>query len=173
MRSIIKFLSIGIILGVISCGGSGSEGSTDTTSTSQQKTEQKAEKTQDEQTVDQSNIPASQRVDLENKGIGPVKNVELDEKIDRKLAVKGKEIYDVKCIACHNVDTKLIGPPQKGIMKKRTPEWVMNMIMNPTEMLEKDPLAKDLLEEYNGTPMLDQNITREEARALVEYFRTL
>lgn len=172
MHSIIKFLSVVFILSVVSCGGSGDEGSTETTTT-KDKTEQKADKPQEKKAVDQSNVLPSERVDLVNKGVGPIKNVELDEKIDRKMAVKGKEIYDVKCVACHNVDHKVIGPPQKGIMDKRTPEWVMNMIMNPTEMLEKDPIAKDMLEEFNGTPMLDQNITREEARALVEYFRTL
>lgn len=122
---------------------------------------------------DQSNVPASERVDLVNKGIGPITNVELAEEIDRKLAVEGKKLYDTKCVACHNVDHKLIGPPQKGILERRTPEWVMNMIMNPAEMLEKDPIAKDLLEEFNGIPMLDQNIPEEEARAIVEYFRTL
>ncbi len=172
MHSIIKILSVVFILGIVSCGGSGDEGSTETTAP-KDKTEQKADKPQEKQAVDQSYVLPSERVDLVNKGVGPVKNVELDEKIDRKMAVKGKEIYDVKCVACHNVDHKVIGPPQKGIMDKRTPEWVMNMIMNPTEMLEKDPIAKPMLEEFNGTPMLDQNITREEARALVEYFRTL
>ena len=34
----------------------------------------------------------------------------------------------------------------------RTPEWIMNMILNPTEMVEKDPLAKELLVEFNGSP---------------------
>lgn len=158
-----------LVFGFMSCGGSdGADDSSSSSSSSSSTTT-----TEETASKSSSNVPASQRVDLENKGIGPIKNVELDEKIDRQMAVKGKEIYDTKCVACHSVDTKLIGPPQKGIMERRTPEWVMNMIMNPTEMLEKDPLAKDLLAEYNNTPMLDQNISEEEARALVEYFRTL
>ena|SRR5680860_615164 len=172
MHSLIKFLSVIVFFGMVSCGGSGDEGSSDNTA-SNDNTEQKMDKPEKKPAADQSNVPASERVDLVNKGVGPVKNVDIPDNIDRKLAVKGKEIYDTKCVACHNVNTKLIGPPQKGIMDKRTPEWVMNMIMNPTEMLEKDPIAKDMLEEFNGVPMLDQNITREEARAIVEYFRTL
>lgn len=158
-----------LVFGFMGCGGSGSDSDTSSSSSSSSS----AEKTEKPSSSSNSSVPASQRVDLENKGIGPITNVELDEKIDRKLAVKGKEIYDRLCIACHSVDTKLIGPPQKGIMERRTPEWVMNMIMNPTEMLEKDPLAKDLLEEFNNTPMLDQNVSEEDARALLEYFRTL
>ena len=66
-----------------------------------------------------------------------------------------------------------IGPPMIGIYKKRSPEWVMNMIMNPDEMLKKDPVAKALLKKYNNTMMLNQNISEEEARAIAEWFRTL
>lgn len=47
------------------------------------------------------------------------------------------------------------------------------MIMNPMEMVQKDPIAKELLMEYNGTPMANQNLTQEETRAVLEYFRTL
>ena len=45
------------------------------------------------------------------------------------------------------------------------------MIMNPEEMVEKDPAAKALLAEYLA-PMANQNITEEEARAILEFFRT-
>jgi len=49
----------------------------------------------------------------------------------------------------------------------------MNMLLNPTEMLEKDPIAKALLKEYNNTIMLNQNLSEEEARSIAEYLRTL
>jgi len=61
----------------------------------------------------------------------------------------------------------------KGIYERRSPEWVMNIILNPDEMLKKDPTAKALLKEYNNIMMLNQNITEDQARALSEYFRTL
>jgi len=47
----------------------------------------------------------------------------------------------------------------------------MNMIMNPEEMVAKNPAAKQLLAEYLA-PMANQNISEDEARALLEYFRT-
>jgi cytochrome c len=46
------------------------------------------------------------------------------------------------------------------------------MILNSTEMLEKDSITKRLLEEYKA-PMLNQNITEEEAIAVLEYFITI
>ena len=63
--------------------------------------------------------------------------------------------------------------PPKGILDRRSPEWVMNMILNPDVMVQEDPLARDLLMEFNGSPMANQNLSEEEARAILEYFRTL
>ncbi len=110
---------------------------------------------------------------LDNKGIGPIKSVTFDEKINQDLADKGAQLFKSKCVACHKATQKFIGPPMVGIYEKRSPEWVMNMIMNPDEMLKKDPVAIALLKEYNNTIMLDQNISEDEARAMAEWFRTL
>ena len=66
---------------------------------------------------------------------------------------------------------RVVGPALAGVTERRTPEWIMNMIMNPEEMVEKDPAAKALLAEYLA-PMANQNITEEEARAILEFFRT-
>ena len=112
-------------------------------------------------------------VDLENKGIGPIKNVTLAATIDQAMATAGEEVYKSKCMACHKPDKKFIGPAPKGILAKRSPEWVMNMILNPEEMVQKDPIAKALLVEYNGSPMANQGLTETEARQVLEYFRTL
>lgn len=117
--------------------------------------------------------PASQRVALDNKGVGPIESVTLDAEIDQALAAQGKEVYDQLCMACHRPDKKFIGPAPKGILERRSPEWVMNMILNPEVMVKEDPLAKDLLQEFNGAPMANQGLTEEQARAVLEYFRTL
>lgn len=139
----------------------------------EKKTDPYEKKAPTEQKKEVSSVPASQRVDLTNKGIGPIKNVEIGETIDMEMAAKGEEVYNMNCTACHKVDKKFIGPAPKGILERRTPEWVMNMILNPEEMTQKDPLAHDLLLEYNGSPMANQNMSEEQARQMVEYFRTL
>jgi mono/diheme cytochrome c family protein len=89
------------------------------------------------------------------------------------MASHGAEVFKKLCTACHRSDKKFIGPSPKDILSRRTPEWIMNMILNPNEMVQKDPLAKDLLIEFNGSPMADQSLTQEDARAVLEYFRTL
>ena len=118
-------------------------------------------------------VAASVRIDLANKGVGPVQSVELADAVDAALVETGSVLYQQKCTACHKIGEKFIGPPPNRIMERRSPEWVMNMILNPEEMVQKDPIAKKLLVEYNLSPMANQNLTEDEARSILEYFRTL
>ena len=108
---------------------------------------------------------------MSNKGIGPIDSVTLGE-IDPTLAAEGEVVFKAKCTACHKITKKFVGPALKGVTQRRSPEWIMNMAMNPEEMIQKDPIAQKLLIEFNGAPMANQNITEEEARAILEYFRT-
>lgn len=116
---------------------------------------------------------ASSRVDLSSKGVGPVKSIDLPDSIDQALALTGKHVYEASCTICHKPTEKFIGPAPEDILERRTPEWVMNMILNPEKMLKEDALAKDLFIEFNGSPMANQNLSETQARAILEYFRTL
>jgi len=107
-----------------------------------------------------------------NKGIGPVKEVVLGE-LDPVMAAEGEEIFKKMCSACHKPNEKFIGPAPKGILDRRSPEWIMNMILSPDKMIQSDPIAKQLLVEANLAPMANQNLTEEQARKILEYFRTL
>ena len=109
---------------------------------------------------------------MTNKGIGPVKQVTLGE-INPTMAAEGEQIYKSMCSACHKPAEKFIGPAPKGIMERRSPEWIMNMILNPEEMVKSDPIAKKLLAEFNFAPMANQHLTEEQARKVLEYFRTI
>lgn len=160
MKKPLKILAMIAIASVLSCGGN-----------DKKKEESGYGKKAPEPT--EAKVPASERIDLSNKGVGPIKSLTLDAEIDQAMAAHGMEVYNNMCLACHKVDKKFIGPPPTGILKRRTPEWVMNMILNPEEMVKSDPLAKDLLMEFNGAPMANQGLTEADARAVLEYFRTL
>ncbi|PDH44375.1 MAG: cytochrome C [Flavobacteriales bacterium MED-G15] len=138
----------------------------------EKKKEFEYKRTQTEAPVEKKQVEKAP-MDIQNNGIGPIKTMSFDKKIDDALAKEGSGVFKQKCTACHMADRKLIGPAMKGIYDRRSPAWVMNMILNPTEMLQKDPTAIALLKEYNNVMMLNQNLTQKEARALAEYFRTL
>lgn len=105
-------------------------------------------------------------------GIGPIKEPLQLGPIDPDLVARGKEIFDVKCSACHKLFSRWVGPPLGDVLEKRTPEFVMNMILNPDEMIKKHPEVKDLLREYL-TVMTFQNVTVDDARAILEYLRSV
>ncbi len=107
----------------------------------------------------------------DDNGIGPVKNVEVG-KIDPRLVAKGKKIFNMKCVACHKLDTRLVGPPLGDIAKKNTPVFIMNYLLNTTEMQKKDPILKKLVDEYKVV-MPDQQLTKDDARSVLEYFRSV
>ena len=115
----------------------------------------------------------SRRVDLSTKGVGPITSVILDPQIDETMVRAGQELYQQKCTACHKIGVTFIGPPPDGILKRRTPEWVMNMILNPDQMIQQDSLAKALFMEFNGQLMTNQGLNEKQARSILEYFRTL
>jgi cytochrome c len=165
MKQVLKILIVFTTALLISCGGK--EEKKKETFSYEKPTPTEAAPTTTSAT------PASKKVDLTNKGVGPIKSVTLNAEIDQALASHGADVFKQMCTACHRPDKKFIGPAPSGILERRAPEWVMNMILNPEEMVQNDPLAKELLIEFNGSPMANQNLSEEDARAVLEYFRTL
>ena len=110
---------------------------------------------------------------LSNKGVGPITNVILEDKVNISMANAGEKLFNQLCTSCHMINEDYIGPAMSGILGRRSPEWIMNMILNPIQMLEEDPIAIELLEEYDFEYMYNQNLLEEEVREILEYFRLL
>ncbi len=167
MKSILKSMALVFFLLLISCGGK--EEKKEGFSVDRSKaTEQSSEASSATDAV-----PASKRITLEEKGVGQIKEITLDPQINTEMAAAGEAIFKSNCTACHKIDKRFIGPSPKGILERRSPEWIMNMILDPKLMTEEDRCAKDLLIEFNGAAMANQNLTVEETRSILEYFRTL
>ncbi|MBS1760866.1 MAG: c-type cytochrome [Bacteroidetes bacterium] len=99
-------------------------------------------------------------------------DITLSNPLDQSMVKTGKEIYDLKCSACHRLTTeKLVGPGWKDVTKIRKPLWIMNMITNVDMMLETDPEAQKLLEQCM-VRMPNQNLTVPQAREVVEFMRS-
>jgi mono/diheme cytochrome c family protein len=165
MKATLKLLVLFLSLAIVSCGGEEKKEEKEKVQLKKQTTTKKVEPV--------ANTKASETIDLTNKGVGPIKSLTLPAEIDQAMAARGKDVYDKMCTACHRADKKFIGPAPTGLLKRRSPEWIMNMILDPEGMVKNDPLAKALLIEFNGSPMANQNLTEDEARAVLEYFRTL
>ncbi len=103
-------------------------------------------------------------------GIGPVTEVLTLAALDDALADTGATSFNMKCAACHKMDQRYVGPPLRGITERRSPAYILNMVLNPDEMIKTHPDAHQLLAEYM-TMMPNQNLQMEEARAILEYLR--
>ncbi len=129
--------------------------------------------TKQDQTKVQDSTKAKKATKSKNEdlGIGPIKELKLGP-INKKLAGKGESVFDARCMSCHQLDSRLVGPALKGVTNRRSPEWIMNFILNSTVMEAKDPAAKALLNEYH-IPMIVPGITKQDARAVLEYLRSV
>lgn len=108
--------------------------------------------------------------ELEN-GIGPITtDIELAP-VDPAKAAQGKELFVTKCATCHYLDDRKTGPPLRAITKDRSPEYVLNQILNPDQMGKLHPDGKKMVAQY-AQYMTIQGITRDDAMALLDFLRT-
>lgn len=154
MKLISVFLIASVLL-LASCGDSKEKASASTSNTSAK--EKLAEKF------------GLTLYELDN-GVGPIKEKMTLGDIDNSLAQTGKKIFEEKCMQCHKMDERYTGPALRTVTEIRTPEYIMNMILNPEEMTKKHPEAKKMLGIY-ANQMTFQNVTQDDARALLEYLR--
>lgn len=109
--------------------------------------------------------------ELQN-GIGPLTAAaKIDTRVDKELAEKGEELFEQKCAACHKFSERYVGPALADVMKRRSPTFMMNMMLNPGGMVERHPETKKLLAEFL-VPMPNQGLTPDEAREVFEYLRS-
>lgn len=103
-------------------------------------------------------------------GIGPVtETVELGDP-DPVLAERGHELFNAYCMMCHGPGMSRLAPDLNNQLERRSPEYTMNMILNPTGMTRRHPSRREHQQGYL-TSMPFQQLTADDARALVEYFR--
>jgi len=99
-------------------------------------------------------------------------DITLNTPLDQAMVSTGKSTYELKCQSCHRLtEEKLVGPGWKDVTKRRNPIWIMNMITNVDMMLETDAEAQKLLEQCM-VRMPNQNITKDQAREVLEFMRS-
>ncbi|MFH6995277.1 cytochrome c3 family protein [Flavobacterium sp. FlaQc-48] len=68
--------------------------------------------------------------------------------------VKGKELFNANCAACHKLDAKSTGPALRGVAAKHEMAWIYKWVHNSSEVIKSgDPVAVKLFEENNKSVM--------------------
>ncbi|MGB9853018.1 MAG: c-type cytochrome [Candidatus Kapaibacteriota bacterium] len=100
-----------------------------------------------------------------------VKDVKIGP-FDPQLSAKGEQIFKLKCTSCHQYDKRLVGPPLRDVVKRRSADYIISMIVHPEEMQEKNDTVKALVKQYL-TKMTNQNVSLEDAKAIYEHLRDI
>ncbi len=114
--------------------------------------------------------PAKELAEIHGTEIKPG-DVTLTTPLNKEWVSAGKNMYELKCQACHKLtEERLVGPGWGGVTKRREPHWIMNMITNVEMMLESDPEAQKLLEQCL-VRMPNLSLSKEQSREVVEFMR--
>ncbi|MBL0174009.1 MAG: c-type cytochrome [Ignavibacteria bacterium] len=103
---------------------------------------------------------------------GKIKEVQIDPTVNPEMAKKGEKIFGVICKACHKYDERYVGPALGAVTKRRTPVYIMNMILDTETMIQKDDTARCLLQVYL-TKMPNTNVNETDARNVLEHLRDI
>lgn len=101
---------------------------------------------------------------------GKIQHVDVGETIDPVMAKAGMDIFDTKCSACHKYDERYVGPALGKVATRRTPEYIMNMILDTETMIENDDTVKCLMQEFLMR-MPNQSVDEKDARNILEHLR--
>src|SRR5690606_1921970 len=104
-----------------------------------------------------------------NKGIGPISSF-TQPAFDQAVADEGNKLFIVRCTMCHEYGEDKLGPALKGVTKKRTPEWILNLMLNTEEMFEKDADALAIKDDFPSM-MVSLGLNEQEAISILEYLR--
>jgi mono/diheme cytochrome c family protein len=107
----------------------------------------------------------------------PVVSVNPDFRVDAAKAEAGGHVYRTKaCFVCHTIGTvkgsaRATAPDLAGVVERRQLDWLKQFLTETEKMLESDPIANALYEQYNRTKMPNMHLTEEQIENLTHYLQ--
>jgi mono/diheme cytochrome c family protein len=81
--------------------------------------------------------------------------------------------FEKNCSSCHTVGGgDDVGPDLKGVSERRREEWLIPFLQSSQTMIQAgDPVATELFNKFKRKKMPDQDLTADEAKAILAYIR--
>lgn len=93
------------------------------------------------------------------------------QSVAQGAAGPGQAIFEEKCVICHTIGAGvLVGPDLEGVTERRDRAWLARWIAEPDKMLaEGDPIATQLLQEFNNVPMINSQLSPTQVEDVLAY----
>ena len=89
-------------------------------------------------------------------------------------AETGEQVFQKKCAGCHTIGEKVLGPDLTGVTSRREAGWLVRQIKEPEKLIaEKDPIAMQLLEEFNNLSMPAMGLSDAQVSAVISYLQSI
>ena len=83
---------------------------------------------------------------------------------------KGEWLFDNNCSSCHDLtDQVVVGPGLYKVSERMDKTWFKSWVNNPDSLIQNNPKARELFEQYNQTRSIDFDFTDDEIDMLFEY----
>ncbi|XWK90272.1 MAG: c-type cytochrome [Phormidium sp.] len=85
---------------------------------------------------------------------------------------EGKALFEQSCASCHSIDGSgaSYGPDLKTVTQRRDRNWLLRWIAAPEKVIEEgDPIATELVKQYDGVPMPNMGLSPAQVEAVVVY----
>ncbi len=89
-------------------------------------------------------------------------------------AETGEQVFNKSCAGCHTIGEKVLGPDLTGVTSRREAGWLVRQIKEPEKLIaEKDPIAMQLLEEFNNLSMPAMGLSDAQVSAVISYLQSI
>ena len=80
-------------------------------------------------------------------------------------------VFQAQCAACHTIGGgDGVGPDLAGVTTRRDRDWLVSWIADPAAMIaDEDPIAVEMLAQYNNLPMPSLGLSADDVEGLVVY----
>ena len=92
---------------------------------------------------------------------------------DAETIKAGESLFKQNCKACHNVESRLVGPALKNVYDRRDLPWIYAFVKNPAKVIKSgDEYAVKLFDEYNQIEMTGfPTFSDEEIGSIMAYIK--
>jgi cytochrome c551/c552 len=89
---------------------------------------------------------------------------------DPNLATRGKVVYERNgCYTCHAFGRVLAAPDLAGVTERREHNWLRRWLKETNAMLQSDPQARAMLEQWHYVRMPQIKLSDADVEALLAY----